>query len=150
MDLKKLEQSNLLLEHVPGAVAIDMNGIVTYMNEQCAEYMSVSRDESVGRHIHEVFPESKMLENININKPKIVFYFSFGAGISMHVPLFKNGSRIGLMEYDFVQASESLYDLANDYIMFLDEHIGEPGAKKYEITSAKYSINSIIGKSEAV
>ena len=54
------------------------------------------------------------------------------------------------MEYDFVQASESLYDLANDYIMFLDEHIGEPGAKKYEITSAKYSINSIIGKSEAV
>lgn len=150
MDLKKLEQSSMLMEHVLGAVAIDMNGIVTYMNDQCAQYMGVSKDDSVGKHIHQVFPESKMLESINITKPKIVFYYSFGAGISMHVPIFENGRRIGLLEYDFVQASESLYDLANDYIMFLDEHIGDQSENKYEITGAKYSINNIIGKSKAI
>lgn len=149
-DMRKREQCSMLMEHVPGAIAIDMDGIVTYINDQCAEYMGVSREESLGQHIHKVFPQSKMLESLNISKPKLVFYYSFGAGISIHVPLFDKGRRVGLLEYDFVQASEQLYDFANDYIAFLDEHIGISEADNREPTSAKYSINSIIGRSPAI
>lgn len=150
MDVRRLEQSNMLMEHVPGAIAIDMDGIVTYINDQCAEYIGVSREKSIGVHIHKIFPQSKMLESININKPRLVFYYSFGAGISIHVPLFEDGRRVGLLEYDFIQASEQLYDFANDYIAFLDEHIGLSESGNKETTSAKYSINSIIGKSPAI
>lgn len=119
MDCKKMQW---YFNQIPGLIMVDMEGIVFYINDQCASYFQVRKEDFLGRHIQEVFPETKMMENLEIDEPTLVFYNSFlGIGISMHVPLFdENGVREGLAEYDMVQHSERLYELSDSYKEFLD------------------------------
>lgn len=136
-----------ILEHIPGAIVVDVGGRVIYMNDQCAEYMGVDRGIAVGNDIIGVFPETKMMENMDIDKPRIVFYNSFGFGISMHIPLFKKGKRIGLLEYDIGQSSELMYDFANDYTKYLDNQLVDLRKEIEILRNTKYSIENIIGDS---
>lgn len=142
--------SELLLNHVPGAVAIDLEGIVVYMNSQCADYIEVDKEWAIGKPISVVFPQTKMLEDLYIDKPTIVFYHSFGIGISIHVPLFDDGKRIGLLEYDMVQGSEFLYEFADDYTLFLDAELNTLRREISELRNTKYSIDQIIGSSRVI
>ena len=58
----------MLLDHLPGAIVIDMEGIVLYLNDQCASYIEVDREWAVSKHISVVFPQTKMLENLHIEE----------------------------------------------------------------------------------
>lgn len=140
----------MLLDHLPGAIVIDMEGIVLYLNDQCASYIEVDREWAVSKHISVVFPQTKMLENLHIDKPTIVFYHSFGIGISIHVPIFDNGERVALLEYDVVQGSEILYDLADNYTRFLDAELNTLRQEISELRQTKYSIEQIIGSSNVI
>jgi len=139
-----------LLSHVTGAIAIDMEGTVIYLNSQCADYIEVDREWALGKHISVVFPQSKMLEGLNIEKPTIVFYHSFGIGISIQVPLFDKGKRMGLLEYDVVQGSEFLYEFAENYTLFLDAELNTLRQEISELRNTKYSIDQIIGSSKVI
>lgn len=150
MNLDNKEQLELILDHVPGAIYVDTEGVVRYLNEQCAKYIGVNREWSLGRDILEVFPRSMMKENMHISRPKIVFYHSVGVGISVNVPIFLNGERMGLLEYDVVQNSEVLYELSNNYTKFLDEELHDLRREINELRGSKYSVDDILGKSEAV
>lgn len=140
----------LLLSHVSGAIAIDMEGTVIYINSQCADYIEVDKDWAMGKSISQVFPQTKMLDALYIDKPTIVFYHSFGIGISIHVPLFDNGKRFGLLEYDVVQGSEFLYEFAEDYTLFLDAELNTLRKEISELRNTKYSIDQIIGSSKVI
>lgn len=140
----------LLMKHIPGALVIDMEGKVLYLNQQCADYICVDREWALGKHIKEVFPETKMMDSLYVNKPELIFYHSFGVGISVHVPLFRDGVRIGLLEYDIVQGSEFMYDLADNYTRFLDAELNNLRQEISELKYTKYSIDQIIGSSPAI
>lgn len=139
-----------LLSHVTGAIAIDMEGIVIYLNKQCADYIEVDQEWAMGKQISLVFPQTKMLEGMYIEKPTIVFYHSFGIGISIQVPLFDEGKRTGLLEYDVVQGSEFLYEFAENYTLFLDAELNTLRQEISELRNTKYSIDQIIGNSKAI
>ncbi len=149
LPLKKFDYE-LTLSHLPGAIVIDMNGTVIYLNHQCANYINVDRVWALNRHITEVFPQTKMLENMGIEKPTIVFYHCFGIGISIHVPIFESGKQIGLLEYDVVQGSEILYELADNYTRFLDGELNTLKREISELKNTKYSIDQIIGSSAII
>lgn len=140
----------LILDQLPGAIVIDLTGKVVYLNNQCAEYINVNKEEAINKHIKEVFPETKMLENINIDEIKIVFYNSFGFGISVHVPIFKDGKRFGLLEYDVGQESMLMYDFANEYTRFLDGQLASLRKDIEQLRNTKYSIDNIIGESGVI
>lgn len=91
-----------------------------------------------------------MMENMGIDRPTIMFYHSFGIGISVHIPIMENGEKIGLLEYDVVQASEVLYELADNYTKFLDEELTNLRKEINQLRRTKYSIGNIIGKSPAI
>ncbi|MBQ3611854.1 MAG: sigma 54-interacting transcriptional regulator [Firmicutes bacterium] len=150
MNLDNMEKFELILDHIPGALYVDTEGIVKYLNEQCAKYIGVNLEWALGKDILEVFPETRMMENMYINRPKIVFYHSFGAGISVNVPVFLNGERVGLLEYDVVQASEVLYELSDNYTKFLDEELHSLRREINELRGGKYSIDDILGQSEVI
>jgi transcriptional regulator with PAS, ATPase and Fis domain len=147
MDKKNYEW---FLSHVTGAIAIDMEGTVIYLNSQCADYIEVDKDWAMGKPISVVFPQTKMLEGLHIEKPTIVFYHSFGIGISIQVPLFDEGKRVGLMEYDVVQGSEFLYEFAENYTLFLDAELNTLRQEISELRNTKYSIDQIIGSSKVI
>jgi len=139
----------LYLEEVMGLVITDMDGIVRFVNRECAEYFGAPVEELIGRKIGEdFFPETKMLENMNITKRKIVYYSTeYGIGISVNVPLYKDGRRIGLMEYDLVHDSKDLYEFSGAFTNFIENEQKELTKDIANIRSMKYSMSSIIGHS---
>lgn len=95
MNKPTYEELEYYLNQIPGVVAINMDGIITYVNDQCIEYFGVEKEKALHHHITNVFPETKMLEALtSCSKPELVYYNShLGIGISMHIPLFKDGKK---------------------------------------------------------
>ncbi|MBQ9060890.1 MAG: sigma 54-interacting transcriptional regulator [Firmicutes bacterium] len=137
-------------ESLPGLMIIDLQGKTLYMNQQCAEYFGIDRDETIGKDIREYFPETTMLDDPDIDKPRVVFYNSYlGIGISVNFPVYdENGTRIGIGEFDVVQNSEFLYGLADDYRGFLDRVLNEQTGQLSTFGRTRYTINDIQGKSQ--
>jgi len=146
-----LKNYELYLENIAGVVVIDMTGVVVYMNEQCAQYLKVEKKESLGKHILDVFPHSKMIEGLGLDERRVVFYSSYaGIGISIQMPLFQNGRKVGLLEYDAIQGSQFLYDFADQYRLFLDSEFKYLPREMLLLSGTKYSINNIIGSSDRI
>ncbi|MDD3168065.1 MAG: sigma 54-interacting transcriptional regulator [Eubacteriales bacterium] len=146
----ELANCELILEHLPGAMVIDLQGTIVYINKQCADYIGTARSHALGRDVREIFPDTKMIDSLKLDKPEIVFYNSFGIGISVEVPIFSEGVKVGLLEYDLVQGSEVLYELADNYTHYLDQELKYLKHQINELRSTKYSINNIIGGSEEI
>ena len=145
------DECKLYLDHIPGALAIDMDGRVIYMNSQCADYLMVNKDESMGKMITDVFPYTQMMEGLKYNDTRIVFYNSnVGIGISVHTPLYNGNTKIGLLEYDVIQGSEFLYDFSDRYRQFLDKEFKFLSHEIMNLSGTKYTINNIIGDSDQI
>ncbi len=141
-----------LFESLPGLMIIDKEGKTLYMSQQCADYFGVDRDSAVGEDVRKYFPETTMLDNMDIEKPVVVFYNSYlGIGISVNFPVYdKDGTKIGIGEYDVVQKSEKLYGLADDYRGFLDGVLGAQSGHLTTFGRTRYTINDILGKSQVM
>lgn len=139
------------LENIYGVLVIDMTGKVIYMGEQCAEYLGVIQEESIGRPIKEVFPETKMMEGLKLEKSEVVFYHIHGrVGASIHIPLWKNGKKIGLMEYDLFQAHDLMDEFVDNYKIFQNDEIKYYKEEIMNLRNAKYSIQNIVGSSDKI
>ena len=64
MNVNDPRDYELILNHIPGALVVGTDGITKYMNKQCAQYMGVDLESALGSHILNVFPETKMMENM--------------------------------------------------------------------------------------
>jgi len=139
------------LENVYGVVVVDMTGKIVYMGEQCADYLCVDRAKSIGKQIKEVFPETKMMEGLKLDKPKVLFYqVRERASASIHIPLWKNGVKIGLMEYDLFQAMDMVDEFIDNYKIFQSEELKYYKEEIMNLRNAKYSIQNIVGSSEKI
>jgi transcriptional regulator with PAS, ATPase and Fis domain len=139
------------LENVYGVVVIDMTGKVIYMNEQCAGYLGVDKEQSIGRKIKDVFPETKMMEGLKLEKPNVFFYQVLERGsASIHIPLWKNGIKVGLMEYDLFQALNMVDEFLDNYKIFQSEELKYYKEEIMNLRNAKYSIQNIVGSSEKI
>ena len=148
MNKIRFEDLEKYFEHIPGLMMIDMEGKIFYMNQQCADYFKIGKDDWLGEYVADVFPETKMIEGLKLDEPDLVFYNSFlGIGISMHVPLYDDGVKVGLAEYDIVQHSEMLYELSDDYKKFLDRELHNIAGELMTLERTKYTINDLIGSS---
>lgn len=140
----------LYLESIPGVVVIDMTGTVVYVNDQCSGYFAMEREVILGKHILEVFPSSKMIEGLEKDEISLEFYSSnLGIGITIQVPLFKGGEKVGLLEYDATQDSQFLYELSDNYSRFLDRELKHLTKQIIKLEGSKYSIHNIAGSSKA-
>jgi transcriptional regulator with PAS, ATPase and Fis domain len=139
------------LEHVFGAMVIDLEGFVVYMNLQCAEYLGVDLEKSIGMHVKEVFSDTKMIEGLKLEKPEVVFYHIHGRiGASVHIPLRKNGQKVGLLEYDFFQSYDPMDEFVDNYKVFQSEIVNYYKEEIKQLRNTKYTIDNIIGSSEVV
>mgnify|MGYP004443322979 FL=1 len=139
-------------ETLPGLVLVNMKGSIIYMSQQCAKYFETERDAAIGTDIRDVFPETLMMDNLYLDKPKVVFYNShLGIGISVEFPVFdEKGKRVGVGEFDVLQNSEVLYGLADDYRDFLDRILNEQSGSLNTFDRTRYTINDLLGKSKAM
>ncbi|MCI8647616.1 MAG: sigma 54-interacting transcriptional regulator [Firmicutes bacterium] len=142
----------LFLDAIPGLLIIDRYGKVIYINEQCADYIKVDREKSIGRYVTDVFPSSIMPDILKSrNKYNTCFYFQDGRmSISTQVQLQKDGEVTGVLEYDMIQDINALDDLLSQYAEKLKDEMAYFREQVRNFKSTKYSINNIRGSSPKV
>lgn len=143
-----VEDFEFFLEHVYGFVTIDMDGKVTYINQQVCDFCHLDRSAAIGKHVKEVFPFSKMTDTIKYNQPTTTeFYFYEGrASASTRHPLIKNGTMVGVLEYDIFEDMSVVEAFVEHYIN-LDEELKYFKEEAQKFRNAKYTIDNIIGHS---
>ncbi len=150
MDLSK--DYALFLEAITGLMVIDKKGKVVYMNEQCADYIKVDREKSIGKNVMQVFPTSKMPNLLKgPNKFNTDFYFQDGRmSVSTQAQLRKDGEIVGVLEYDMIQDIDALDDLFSKYAATLKEEMAYFREQVRNFKSTKYSIHNILGSSQKI
>ncbi len=147
------EDIKYYLENIPGVVVINMDGIVTYLNEQCAGYFGKPREEVLGRHILETFPNwERIIEGLALDDPELVFYSFISRDRHNHTgAAFQRRQESGAARVRCdARAGARLYELSKGYSNFLDKELLDAEKEIMNFGESKYSINSIIGKSPAV
>lgn len=150
MDISK--DYRLFLDAIAGLLVIDKQGNVVYMNEQCADYIKVDREKSIGKYVTDVFPPSIMPAILKSqNKYNTCFYFQDGRmSVSNQVQLRKDGEVVGVLEYDMIQSINALDDLLSKYAETLKDEMAYFREQVRNFKSTKYSINNILGSSKQV
>lgn len=143
---------DLFLDAITGLLVIDSHGNVVYMNEQCADYIKVDREKSIGKYITDVFPPSVMPAVLKgRDKYNTCFYFQDGRiSVSSQVQLRKDGQVVGVLEYDMIQDIDALDDLLSKYAETLRDEMAYFREQVRNFKSTKYSINNILGSSKQV
>jgi len=152
IDINSIETLKLILNHVLGLMVIDRDGILVYMNQQCADYINVDLDTSLGKPVEAVFPPTSMKEmltskeDINSN-----FYFAEGrVSFSSRLKLKDGDEVIGVIEYDLLQEEDSLRNFIEKYTHILTDEMQRHGDALKSLRRTKYSINNLIGSSIAM
>lgn len=143
---------DLFLDAITGLLVIDSHGNVVYMNEQCADYIKVDREKSIGKYVTDVFPPSVMPAVLKgRDKYNTCFYFQDGRiSVSSQVQLRKDGQVVGVLEYDMIQDIDALDDLLSKYAETLRDEMAYFREQVRNFKSTKYSINNILGSSKQV
>lgn len=140
------------LEHINGLLIIDKDEKLIYMNDQCADYIHVDREKSIGKPIKEVFPPTVMPDVLKGKKAYDThIYFDDGRmSVSSEAQLRKNGEVVGVLEYDMVQDVESMDALIASYSSEMQKEIELYRQQQRDFQRTRYSIRNIIGRSAAV
>ena len=133
-----------------GAIIIDASGQIMLFSEYYAKEMDVKREEIIGKNVLEVFPTSRLMEVIQTGRPLIADRWELlGKGhIVTRIPIEYEGKIIGA-----IGVSVFPYPKMQYYINKLSSLSAELSYYKEtvkKLSGAKYSMQSIIGQSEAI
>lgn len=148
----KGDEYKFFLDHINGLMVVNENGRLIYMNRQCADYICVNLEASIGKPVEEVFPPTKMRQFMKEStSPVLQFYFVDGrASASLDVPLKKNGKVVGVLEYDLFEDFEFMEPFLENYKMAADDELRYYREEVKKIHQAKYSIENILGQSDKI
>jgi transcriptional regulator with PAS, ATPase and Fis domain len=142
----------LYCEHILGLMVIDTSGNLVYMNRQCADYIEVDRESSIGNPIREVFPPSTMEEMLSKDEDTDSdFYFCDGRiSFTRRMKLKKGGEVVGVIEYDLLQENDSLKQFMNKYANILIAETKQNAERLKSLRRTNYSLADLVGSSSAM
>lgn len=148
MDINK--DYEFFLENILGLMVINAEGNLVYMNRQCADYIKMDHEKSLGKYITEIFPPSKMQNLLTGDKAiNTDFYFHDGRmSVSTQVQLKQEGKVMGVLEYDIIQDLDSLEDILSKYALVLNDEMRYYREQFRNLRRTKYSIENLIGTSK--
>ncbi len=133
-----------------GAIIIDETGRILLFSEYYARELEVQREDILGKNVQEVFPQSRLLEVIQTGQAIIADRWEMkGKGhIVSRIPIKHNEKIIGavgvsVFPYVKMQHFVMKFSALNAELSYYKETV-----KK--LSGAKYSMQSIIGQSEAL
>ena len=69
MSILDAELAELVFEQMHGVIIVDTDARVIYINKQWADIIGIDRDESIGKPVKEVLPNTKMDLIVQTGKP---------------------------------------------------------------------------------
>jgi len=142
----------LFLENILGLMVINKEGKVVYLNRQCADYIKVDQEKSIGKDILKVFPPSKMKDLLSGDQAiNTDFYFYDGrVSVSTQAQIRKDGEVVGVIEYDIIQNMTSLDEIFEKYAVSMRDEMKYYRDQFRNLRRTKYSIDNIIGSSKKI
>ncbi len=107
-----LKENQTVIEELTNAVVvIDLNGTVSNVNARALELLGVTSEYAVGRHMQEVYPESKLIQTILSGETQrdIKLKICGKNCIASRVPIYADGKIVGAMAiFDDISRIEQL------------------------------------------
>lgn len=150
LDQKFWAHLEMIFAGFDGAIIIDENGRILLFSESYARELEVDREKVLGKNVREVFPETKLLEVMKTGQPIIADRWEMnGKGhIVSRIPIAdeeKVIGAVGVSVFPYVKMQHFLSKLSalNAELSYYKETVKR-------LSGARYSLQSIIGQSEAL
>lgn len=148
---KYLKVIEIIFSEFDGALIIDEKGIIRVYTEYYERETGLPREEVIGRKVDEVFPDTKMLQVLETGKHIIgdIWRLNGKVQIVSRVPITASGKIIGAAGFNVFRYMDDAKGFANR----ISQMVTELKYYKEEVkllSSAKYSLASIIGQSPAI
>jgi transcriptional regulator with PAS, ATPase and Fis domain len=140
-----------ILNGFDGALIVDEKGYIVIITDKYANLANKKKDEVTGKHVLEVFPNSRMIEVISSGKPIYADLWEIAGETAFvsRVPIFWGGKIIGAAAVSVFRYMEEARQFAGR-LQHMDSELKYYKAQVRKILGAKYSFDSIIGSSQAI
>lgn len=147
----------LALSSLPtGLFICDKKGIIRFINDAYAHYLNILPEQAVGMHITRLIPDSGIPAVLASGEPQWGALRKFqknGSALTLLVnrlPIHdEQGQTVGALSLTLVDTPEQIQGLLQQ-VEILDKKVNSYAKRIKSALTAKYSIDSIIGNSEAI
>lgn len=151
MPQKYLDVIETIFNEFDGALVIDETGIIRIITDYYCRASGLSKEQVLGRRVDEVFPNTRMLEVLRTGKPIIadIWELNGKTQVVSRVPITAGGKIIGAAGFNIFR----YLDDARGFARRISNMFSELKYYKEEVkrlSSAKYSLASIVGYSDAI
>jgi PAS domain S-box-containing protein len=130
----------------------DEKGILRFFNRAYEELTGIRREEAIGKHVKEIFPESRIPYILETGRPEIRYYrseFEDRYIVSRRIPLKEGKEIIGALSFTLFRDISEMGDLLQRFNLVKNKMIYYK--KELEsIKSSKYTIEHIVGRSPQI
>jgi transcriptional regulator with PAS, ATPase and Fis domain len=132
-----------------GIVVVDQNGIITLFSQAYADFLGISVQDAIGRHVNDVIPNTRLPAVLKTGKPEKsqLQLIKGGYMVASRIPLVKDGKIIGAIGKVLFRNIEEL-NVLHKRIGQLQQEVEQYRAKSAGPNQAKYSFHHIIGESD--
>lgn len=148
---KYLDVIETIFSDFEGALVIDEDGKILIFTDHYARETGMRKEDVVGKRVDEVFPTTRMMEVLKTGKPIIadIWQLQGKKQIVNRVPITVDGQIIGAAGYNVFRYIDDAKGFAKR-IAHLSSELNYYKEEVKRLSEAKYSLNSIIGRSEGL
>lgn len=132
-----------------GIVVVDKDGYIKMISETYAEFLGVTKDEAVGKHVKEVIENTRMHIVAKSGIRETVDFQKIGGRyiIANRIPIIKDGKIQGAVGQLLFRNLKS-FDSFSKRVNIIEKNIKQCQGNLHGNNSAVYSFENIIGNSE--
>ncbi len=149
---QQLKVLKLVFNHIDnGAVVVDREGYITHFNKPYGRFLGVDPDEQIGRHVTEVVENSRLGIVAKTGKAEINASHDIrGQKMLVHrIPIKENGRVIAVFGHVIFKNIKEVSRLAQQ-LSDLQSRVERYQKELNSLRAARYTFDSIIGKSRAI
>ncbi len=134
-----------------GAIIIDDRGIILVFTEYYEKISGFKAQDVIGRHVEEIFPDTRLLEVLQTGRPIIadIWGKEDRAHIVSRIPVITGGKVIGAAGFSVFRYMEEARDFSRKYAS-LNSELAYYKEQVKNLAQARYSLAGIIGQSDAM
>ncbi|EEG78487.1 sigma-54 interaction domain-containing protein [Dethiobacter alkaliphilus] len=139
-----------ILNVIPEPIAlVDNEGYVVFFNKQYQEFLNISDEEAIGKHVTEIIENTRLHVVISTEKPEIDYLQNIKGreAIVQRIPVFMDGKLLGAIGKISFRDVDEVKSLAKKL------QVAENKAKKFENElryTATYDFADILGVSQSI
>jgi len=140
-----------ILEQFEGVSLTDEAGRIVWANKNWLKFMDFNLDDIRNKYVWDVIPETRVRQVLEKKEPLVSEFFmikNHQAAVSYY-PIFKEGKFYGVVIFVIINGKEDADKLIHK-IELLNKKLTKAEKKLKVLSKANYSINQIIGGSDAI